>query len=329
MKFNQTIYETSEVRLVINYSWINDEVALATEIKLQFFAFEKWSFQEIFNETLEIDNIRLLYKHLDSISILKDSSLVESGSFIELSTKSLIDFISSVKKIDDSVISLVLSKISTEDILKSLSVLDLDNLSAWHKQQKYKLELKKLSLILQLEKLWSLLKMISKISFISEYSAWQPEKILQNWLENNLWVFWVEYEKMEWFRKISLSSEWDLIMKSIDWYLDLIELKKSKYNLLRYDNSHKCYYKSSNLSIVIGQSMHYIKSLGEFAETLKKTEDVKILRPRVKIIAWRSNEFNEQQFDTLRMINSHFIDISIITYDEILKYWYKIISHYE
>jgi hypothetical protein len=180
-----------------------------------------------------------------------------------------------------------------------------------------------------LEEIWSLKKLIWKIKFISEYSALQEEKILQNWLEKNLWVFWIEYEKMEWFRKISLTSEWDLIMKSIDWYLDLIELKKSKYDLLRVDPSHNCYYKSSNLSKVIGQSMHYIKWLQEYSEQLSWNKDVKILRPRVKIIAWRSFNFNKQQFDTLRMINSHLVDISVITYDEILKYWEKIISHYE
>lgn len=329
MKFNQTIYETSKVRLVVNYSWITDEIALATEIKLQFFAFEKWSYQEIFNETLEIGNIRLLYKHLDGISILKDSSLIESWSFIEITNESLVKFFSETESIDENIVWHVLWKISTEDILKSLSILQLENLSASHKQQSYKNELKKLKFILHLEKKWILVSKIWFFPYIQEYKAGQPEKILQNWLENNLWVFWVEYEKMEWFRKISKSSEWDMIMKSIDWYLDLIELKKSKYDLLRYDTSHNCYYKSSHLSTVIGQSMYYIKSLQEYSEILSKEEDVKILRPRVKIIAWRSNEFNEQQFNTLRMINSHLVDISVITYDEILKYWNKIISHYE
>ncbi len=329
MKFNKTIYENSGVRLVMNYSWLTEDVAHAEEIKLQFFAFNKLTYVEIFNETLSIDEIRLLYQHLDSITILKDASLVESWSFIEITNQSLIKFFEETKLIDDDVVMSALSKIGTKGILESLSELELDNLSASHKQQKYKIELKKLEHILRLEENGTLLDVIAIDPFIKEYSAKQQEKVLQNWLEKNLWVFWVEYEKMEWFRKVSLSSEWDMIMKSIDWYLDLIELKKSEYDLLRFDASHNCYHKSSHLSKVIWQSMHYIKSLNEYAEELSKEEDVTILRPRVKIIAWRSHKFNPQEFDTLRMINSHLVDISVITYDEILKYWNKIISHYQ
>jgi hypothetical protein len=96
---------------------------------------------------------------------------------------------SKVKILDESLVGLVLEKISHKDILKSLSILDLDNLSAGHKQQKYKIELKKLEWILRLEDNGTLLDVISKLPFIREYSAKQQEKVLQNWLENNLWVF--------------------------------------------------------------------------------------------------------------------------------------------
>ncbi len=329
MKFEKIIYETNEIRLLVNFDGLSDNIAKATEIQLKVFAFSKLTFKEIFNETLNIESIRKLYSHLDSISILKDSLLGESWKFIEFTTKSLVDFITSVEKIDDWVVSLVLWKISTKDMLDSLSSLDLDNLSAGHKQQQYKLELKKLQLILYFEDKWNLLDMVLVHPLIKEYWAKQQEKILQNWLENNLWVFWTEYSKMEKFRTISELSEADLVMESIDWYLDLIELKRSKYDLLVYDRSHKCYHWRKNLNSVIWQSMHYIKWLQEFAKTLEKKHRVKVLRPRVKIVAGRSNKFNEQEFDTLRMINSHLVDISIITYDEILKYWEKIISHYE
>lgn len=328
MKFEKKIYETKNISLVANFDWITDDIAKASSIKLNLFAFDRISYTEIFNETLDINNIRELYAHLDSISILRDSSLTESGAFVETSIKSLVKFITSTEKIDDWIASLVLDKISSETILRSLSTLKLENLSAGHKQEHYKSELKRLRFILFLEKKGSLLSKISSFPFIEKYKAGQAEKVLQNWVEANLWVFWVEYERMESFRKISTLSEGDLVMKSIDWYLDLIELKKSKYELLTFDKSHKCYHWRKELNIVIWQSMHYIKWLQDYSSVLSEKDDVKVLRPRVKIIAWRSNKFNEQQFDTLRMINSHLVDISVITYDELIKYWNKIISHY-
>lgn len=326
INYSKTLFKNSSFELIVNYSWISQSKA-TEELTMEIYAFDvHWS--PIFTHTLNIEGIRLLYSHLNAISILKDTSTWESWEFIELTNTQLINFFSQIEEIDNEIISIVLWKISNEEILHSISTLNLDNLSASHKQQKYKLELKKLNLILILEAWWSLLRLIPKIPFISEYSAWQPEKILQNWIEKNLWVFWIEYERLESFREISESSEWDLLMKSIDWYLDLIELKKSQYELLRFDKSHNCYYWSSHLNTVIWQSMHYLKSLQEYASTLSSEYDVKILRPRIKIIAWRSKEFNSQQFDTLRLMNSHFVDISIITYDEILKYGSKIISHY-
>lgn len=328
MRFEKTIYEDRYIRLVVNYTWISDDIARTEELQLNLFAFDKYNYKEIFNQTLGVSEMRILYSHLNQISILKDDTISESWNFIELSNEALINFFSKTKSIDDSVISAVFEKISADNILKSLSLLDLENLVAWHKQQKYKLELSKLGLILHLEDKWTLLDVISKHPLIKKYSAKQPEKVLQNWLENNLWVFWVEYEKIEWFRKINENSEWDLIMKSIDGYLDLIELKKSKYDLLTFDRSHNCYHWRKELNSVIWQCMHYLRWTQEISKKLQEEQDIKILRPRIKIIAWRSNWFNVQQFDTLRMINSHLIDITIITYDELINFWNKIISHY-
>ena len=59
-------------------------------------------------------------------------------------------------------------------------------------------------------------------------------------------------------------------MESVDGYLDLIELKRPKHELLKYDLSHKCYYPHSDLSQVIGQSLFYLQKLFEYKVILEK-----------------------------------------------------------
>lgn len=288
--------------------------------------------EALYSFSLNIHQTRILYSHLNSLKLITDETLVSTWKIYEISDDNIKDFLLQLETVWKWILKLVIDKLTNDDkikeIFESLSLLEMENLVASHKQQKYKLELKKLKFLLHLEYKWTLVESTKKFKFIHEHRAWQPEKIFQNWLENNLWIFWVEYEKLEWFRKISTSSEWDLVMKSIDWFLDLIELKRAKYDLLTYDKSHKCYHWKKNLNSVIWQSIHYIKWLQSYSKNLEDKYSVKVLRPRVKIIAWRSNNFNKEKYEALKLINSHLVDINIITYDELIKYWEKIISHY-
>ena len=69
--------------------------------------------------------------------------------------------------------------------------------------------------------------------------------------------------------------------------------------------------------------------MDEYKLNLEKEHKVKILRPRIKIIAGRTNKFNDEEFESLRMLNSNLNHIQIISYDYLLSCGKKVISLYE
>ena len=222
----------------------------------------------------------------------------------------------------------------SEDFWNSLRQLNpeiADKLSAAHRQKHYQEEMNNLEQLLKLEENDNIVMEIKNYENLKQYVAGQPEKIFQNWIEKNLWVFGIEYIKKLDARQIAFFSEADLLMESVDSFLDLIELKRPKleYKLFSYDEGHKSYYPSSNLSSVIGQCLFYLQKMDEYKLNLENEYKVKVLRPRIKIIAGRTKDFDSDQFNAMRMLNSNLNHIQIYSYDYILSCGKKIISLYE
>lgn len=334
MQYQQTIFENQTIKLMINFSGISNDIATAEDLKLHFYAFDKSNFHQVFEETLTIEQIRILYDHLNKISIIKYTSKNVSSKFVE-TTQEILELIEHVKIIDKDFLATIINKLDEKDkiqvLLNAISDTDLENLTAAHNQQSHRTELEHLERLLDLEQSSNIVKEIEKYESLIKYRAGQPEKIFQNWLEKNLWVFGVEYIKKHNERKISIFSEGDLLMESIDGFLDLIELKRPKlaFDIFKYDNSHKSYYPSPDLSKVIGQCLFYLQKLDEYKLILEKEHKIKILRPRIKIILGRTKDFNDDQIDALRMLNSNLNHIHIISYDYLLISGRKIIAAYE
>ena len=334
MQLQDSVFESNTLKLMINFSGLSEGVFNEESLKLNFYAFDKLTGKQIFDEIISIEGIRRLYHHLSQISIITDSSKTKSGRFVE-TTADIIDFLGRIQKIDIGVFRTILSKISDEEkvhsILSILSSVELENLTAAYKQQMHQIEIDNLKELLLLEEAGSIVEEMKLYPALSQYIAGQPEKIFQNWIEKNLWIFGVEYVKKHDARKIALFSEGDILMESMDGFLDLIELKRPKldFEILRFDSSHKCYYPSPDLAKVIGQCLFYLQKMDDYKLNLEKDYKVKILRPRIKIIVGRTKDFNDDQFDALRMLNSNLNHIQIISFDYLLNCGEKLISYYK
>lgn len=333
IQYDKEIFSNDKVVLKINFSGIEQCIANATSFAMSFYAYNKNTGQPIFSEQLNIDQIRELYNHLNQISLITDSSKSTSGKFIEITDDEILEILKGLKSIDPDILKLILNKLNEDEkiktILESLSDIELKHLSAAHKQKYYQAEINNLEQLLELEENGNIVEEVIKYENLSSYVAGQPEKIFQNWIEQNLWVFGVEYTKKHDARKIALFSEGDLLMESLDGFLDLIELKRPKYGIFQHDTSHDCYYPTSDLSKVIGQCLFYLQKLDEYKLILEKEHKVKILCPRIKIIAGRTNNFIDEQFNALRMINSNMNHIQIFSYDYLVSCGKKIIASYE
>lgn len=214
-------------------------------------------------------------------------------------------------------------------LLKSLPKDASANFAAIIRQTNNKNEIKNLEKLLDLENSDDFVDLVSKDSGLKNFVGGKAETIFQHWLEKNLWVLGVEYIKKHDKSRIGLFSDADLIMETTDGFIDLIELKRSQFDLLKYDPNHKCYSPSSKLAEAIGQSLFYLQKLDEYKSNIEKEYSTKVLKPRVRIIAGRSNGFNNQQLEAMRMLNSNLNHIHIIPYDYLLDWGNKIISHYE
>lgn len=327
--FHLEIFNNENNRLFINYSGIKDNIA-DENLKFNIYAINNFGIP-IFTEQLSLTEIRELYNHLNAISIIKDDTKI-SAKFIETSDE--INLL--VQKIEDAdleTISILLKKFNSDErikgLLNSLDKIEIENLyGAFH--HKYMVEeISYLERLIELEINGNITTDIDNEPYLLKYKAGQPEKIFQNWIENNLWIFGIEYIKQHESRKIALFSEGDLLMESVDGFLDLIELKRPKHTLLKYDNSHNCHYPHNDLSIVLGQSLFYLQKLSEYKLNIEQEYNTKVLMPRVKIIIGVTDTFNKDQLHCLRMVNSDLSSIQVISYSDLVKFGKLLISTYE
>jgi hypothetical protein len=327
--YHKELFNNGKVRLFVNLSNIKDDVADET-MTLHFYATDSNGIP-IFTETLEIDQIRDLYRHLNAVSVIKDKTS-QSAKFIETSDE--IDLIlNQLKESDLQTILNLLEKFESQEkikgLLESLSNLEIENLNGAYHHRLISTEIENLEKLISLEVDGSITKTIGVHEELLKYSAGQPEKIFQNWIESNLWVFGIEYINKHDVRKIALFSESDILMESVDGYLDLIELKRPVHSILKYDESHSCFYPHPNLSQVIGQSLFYLQKLSEYKLNLEAEYGLKIIMPRIKIIVGRNIDFNDEQRDCLRMLNSNLQSIQIITYDDLVVFGKILLKTYE
>lgn len=334
LSYDKEIYSDQLTSVRINFTGITDGTTNPETLKMTLFAINRKTGVPVFNSTLSFETIQELYQHLDGISIVRDADNSSSSKFIE-SNEDTIELIKKLDDLDPQVVGSLLSKISDDEkipeLIKNLTAAELSSLSAAYKHQSYKQELENLEELIGLDEAGEVLKEVVAREHLVEYFARQPEKIFQNWIEQNLWVFGIDYSKKHDARKIALFSEADLMMESIDGFLDLIELKRPKlgYELLQFDKSHNCYYPSKPLAEVIGQSLFYLQKMDEYKANIEKEYKVKVLRPRVKIIAGRTNNFDDVAFEALRMLNSNLSNIQIVSYDYLLSSGRKIIADFE
>lgn len=124
----------------------------------------------------------------------------------------------------------------------------------------------------------------------------------------------------------------DLVLVDIYGYIDFYELKKSSTPLMKYDSSHKAWYWTKEVSMVISQASDYLQKAKENAtnytkaikdETETESEDgidVNIINPRVIVVAGTTKQLNTQKKqDHFKNLRESLKDIEFILYDELLE----------
>lgn len=330
IQYDKEIYSNGCITLKVNFSGIKGDATNTNELTMSIYAYDLNGHPK-FAETLNYNEIKGLYEHLNQISIIKDSSKNATGKFIETS-EDISEMLSKLGEVNSNILKTILNKLKDDEkinaLFTSLSEIEIDDLFVFQKRQIWQDEINNLEKLLILEENGNIVEEIKNDDTLVAYVAGQPEKIFQNWVEkNHLWVFGIEYIKKYDAHRIAFFSEGDLLMESIDGFLDLIELKRPKLEIFKYDESHKSNYPSLELSKAIGQCLFYLEKMDDFKLMLEKEHKLKILRPRIKIIGGRTKDFDDEKYNSLRMLNSNLNHIQIVSYDFVLNCGKKMIEN--
>ncbi len=112
----------------------------------------------------------------------------------------------------------------------------------------------------------------------------------------------------------------DIIPINIESFVDIIEVKLPNEDLFNFDESHSNYYAKSGLTKAIAQTQNYIFELENKTKDKEYQEknSCKIIRPRGIVLFGSNRELNEEETKYLRILNSSYHNIKIMTYQQLL-----------
>jgi hypothetical protein len=152
----------------------------------------------------------------------------------------------------------------------------------------------------------------------------RKEDSWQEWFQKNSWVLGSEFVRILDERHIDVQNISDFLMEAYDGFLDIVEIKRPEGDLRFWAASldHGNYVPSSDLTKAITQASRYIYEVEREANSLKFLErvgQVKTVKPRCILIFGRSNDWNSNQIETYRIMNAGFHNLTVMTYDHVLK----------
>lgn len=146
------------------------------------------------------------------------------------------------------------------------------------------------------------------------------ESTYQAWCEKHPWAFGNQFIVNDKIRNITIQDSVDILMpRIIAGYRDIVELKRPDKEVLNYDETHKDYYFSAEVSKAIGQCHRYLDVFGQVAaKGLLGNEQIVAYHPEATIVIGRSLDWDNTKIKALHGLNSRLSGISIITYDHLL-----------
>lgn len=146
----------------------------------------------------------------------------------------------------------------------------------------------------------------------------------QNWFEVNSWVLGTDFVKVLDERTIDTANISDFLMQSYDGFLDIVEIKRPEGGLRFWQASldHGNYIPHSDLIKAITQASIYIHEVEREADSHKffqRVGGVRTIKPRCTLIYGRSNDWNHEQQEAFRILNSSYHNLTIMTFDHVLE----------
>lgn len=150
---------------------------------------------------------------------------------------------------------------------------------------------------------------------------YKNEVEIQRFLKQNIWMFGNDYVYIVENGVVNARNILDMVPQDFESYIDIIEVKLPKERLFNFDESHNNYYATSHLTKAIAQTQNYIFELEKKTadEEYQKSNDCKVIRPKGIILFGSQEPLNEGERQYLRILNSSYHNLQIITYQQLLE----------
>lgn len=166
-----------------------------------------------------------------------------------------------------------------------------------------------------------------KDRLIKDFSETKGNDSWQNWISKNNWLFGVNYNKPIEKVKINLTGIMpDFLYPTIDGFIDILEIKLPKDEVIVEDNNHRGSWRWSNeTNSAIGQVANYLTEIERlrFENENKINNDsekkVLLLKPRAFILIGDSLNWSYTKKEALRKLNYYLHNIEVITYRDLFE----------
>ena len=149
----------------------------------------------------------------------------------------------------------------------------------------------------------------------------KDEEVWQKFFEENDWLLGSDVVEILDERILDEHSTVDLPVKSVDGFLDIIELKLPNAPFWTEEGNP-----TAELIKAIMQCIRYLNEAEKRANDHAKIEALKcdIVKPRITLVCGQSAGWQAGQHKQLRILNSSFHNITILTYNHVLQRALKI-----
>lgn len=157
--------------------------------------------------------------------------------------------------------------------------------------------------------------------FEQAISSGYPESYWQDWFSRNKWVLGSEYLNILPERDIDVTDIADYLMRAIDGFLDVVEIKRPDLPFWTRPDSHGNLCPSSQLTAAITQCLNYLYKIelqSNSVEFMERVEDTKTVKPQCMLVYGRSVDWDDNELMALRILNAAYHQLHIITYDQLL-----------
>ena len=166
---------------------------------------------------------------------------------------------------------------------------------------------------------------IKKGKALSEFEAEldnnNNEAFWQNWFNANKWVLGSEYLTILEERKIDTNHIADFLVQAFDGFVDIVEIKKPNFPFWANSKDHNNLIPSTDLIKAITQCQNYLYEIEREVNDIKTYERLKtrIIKPRCLLIFGRSRDWSDEEREAYRILNSSYVNLTILTYDHLLE----------